>query len=184
MKMFKNVLLAGCIMYTCSNFAQSKEQKEVKTETKETKPKENSSEETVTKIIRIKGANGEEKVITQQQVITKKSKIKLNPDEEDGDTNRTALYAPETVSIKNGGTTSNEKIYKKIADGKGYILTLIDETGEKTSKARPISNGYYLIHMGAKDNCLGRFDQNKNLILEMFDQATNAVVQKKYTKTQ
>ena len=161
------------------NYAQSEDKKEESKETEATKAKENSSEEIVTKIIRIKGANGEEKVIKQQQVITKKSGMKLNPDDE-SKTNQTASYTPAEVSIKNSGTTSNEKLYSSIPDGKGYILMLIDEKGEKTSKAKPISNGYYLVNNGPKDNCLGYFDESKNLILETYDSDTDAILKITY----
>ncbi|WP_299216560.1 hypothetical protein [uncultured Aquimarina sp.] len=176
MKTLRNLVTIMLFLCTCINYAQSEDKKEEKEKAEETKAKENTSEEVVTKIIRIKGANGEEKVIKQQQVITKKSEVKLSPDEEDGETNRTAVYTPQKVSVKNSGTTSNEKIYSSISDGSGYILTLIDEKGEKTSKAKPISNGYYLVNTGPKDNCLGHFDENKNLILETYDSSTDAIV--------
>ncbi|MFD2562581.1 hypothetical protein [Aquimarina rubra] len=176
MKTLRNVVTLLFFFCTILGYSQSEEKKDEKEKVEETKAKENTSEEVVTKIIRIKGANGEEKVIKQQQVITKKSEVKLSPDEEDGETNRTAVYTPEKVSIKNSGTTSNEKIYSSIPDGNGYVLTLIDEKGEKTSKAKPLSNGYYLINNGANDNCLGRFDESKNLIIETYDAATDAVI--------
>ncbi|MDH7445800.1 hypothetical protein [Aquimarina sp. 2201CG14-23] len=179
MKTLQNFLTIVFFMCICTTYAQSEEKKEEKETPEEAKPKENSSEEIVTKIIRIKGPNGEEKVIKEQQVITKKTDIKLNPDEED-QTNRTAVYSPQKVSIKNSGTTSNEKIYSSVPDGTGYVLTLIDENGEKISKAKPVSNGYYLINIGPKDNCLGRFDESKNLIIETYDAATDSVVSLTY----
>ncbi|WP_299311935.1 hypothetical protein [uncultured Aquimarina sp.] len=171
--MLKNLATIMLFLCTFINYAQSEEKKEEK---EKAEAKENTSEEVVTKIIRIKGANGEEKVIKQQQVITKKSEVKLSPDEEDGETNRTAVYTPQKVSVKNSGTTSNENIYSSIPDGSGYILTLIDEKGEKTSKAKPVSNGYYIINNGAKDNCLGRFDESKNLILETYDTVKDSII--------
>ncbi|WP_299437158.1 hypothetical protein [uncultured Aquimarina sp.] len=176
MKTLKKSITIMLLFCAFINYAQSEEKKEEKEKAEETKAKENTSEEVVTKIIRIKGANGEEKVIKQQQVITKKSEVKLSPDEKDGETNRTAVYTPQKVSVKNSGTTSNEKLYSSIPDGTGYMLTLIDEKGEKISKAKPLSNGYYLVNMGSKDNCLGHFDEAKNLILETYDSATDAVV--------
>ncbi|WP_298540573.1 hypothetical protein [uncultured Aquimarina sp.] len=180
MKTLKNLVIIMLFLCTFINYAQSEDKKEEKEKAEEMKAKENTSEEVVTKIIRIKGANGEEKVIKQQQVITKKSEVKLSPDEEDGETNRTAVYAPEKVSIKNSGTTSSEKIYSSIPDGSGYILTLIDEKGEKTSKAKPVSNGYYLVNMGPKDNCLGHFDESKNLIMETYDTVKDSVITLSY----
>ncbi|WP_378173371.1 hypothetical protein [Aquimarina sp. SS2-1] len=178
MKTLRTVITVMLFFCTMVNYAQSEEKKEEKD--KPTEAKENSSEEVVTKIIRIKGANGEEKVIKQQQVITKKSEVKLNPDEDDDETNRTAVYTPEKVSIKNSGTTSSQKIYSRVADGTGYVLTLIDENGEKTSKAMPLSNGYYLIHNGVKDNSLGHFDDAKNLVIETYDTSTDAVIKLTY----
>ncbi len=176
MKIFKKLVVLILLLCTYTTYAQSEDKKEGKDNSEKTKPKENSSEEIVTKTIRIKGANGEEKVIKQQQVITKKSEVKLSPDEEDDKTNRTAVYAPEKVSVKNSGATSSEKIYSSIPDGNGYILTLIDEKGEKTAKAKPLSNDYYLINNGVNDNCLGHFDDAKNLIIETYDSETDAIL--------
>ncbi|SEK57394.1 hypothetical protein SAMN04487910_0855 [Aquimarina amphilecti] len=175
MKAIKNIMVIILFFSGFITYAQSEENKEEE-KPEAPKPKENSSEEVVTKIIRIKGANGEEKVIKQQQVITKKSEVKLNPNEEDNETNRTAVYAPQKVSVKNSGTTSNEKIYSSVPDGTGYILTLIDEKGEKISKAKLLSNGYYLINSGLKDNCLGHFDESKNLILETYNSVTDSIL--------
>ncbi len=171
MKKINNIIAIILFFSGFITYAQSEEEKST-----ETKPKENSSEEVVTKIIRIKGANGEEKVIKQQQVITKKSEVTLNPDEEDDETNRTAVYKPQKVSIKNAGTTSNERIYSSVPDGTGYILTLIDKQGEKISKAKLLSNGYYIINSGIKDNSLGHFDEAKNLVLETYDTVKDSVI--------
>lgn len=178
MKTFNNIIVIILFLSGFITYGQSKEEENNNEEEKstETKPKENSSEEVVTKIIRIKGANGEEKVIKQQQVITKKSEVTLNPDEEDDETNRTAVYKPQKVSVKNAGTTSNERIYSSVPDGTGYILTLIDEQGEKISKAKLLSNGYYIINSGIKDNCLGHFDEAKNLVLETYDTVKDSVI--------
>ncbi|WP_108804024.1 hypothetical protein [Aquimarina sp. Aq107] len=176
MKTFNNIIVIILLFSGFITYAQSEENNNEEEKKTETKPKENSSEEVVTKIIRIKGANGEEKVIKQQQVITKKSEVTLNPNEEDDETNRTAVYTPEKVSVKNAGTTSNEKIYSSVPDGTGYILTLIDEQGEKISKAKLLSNGYYIINSGIKDNCLGHFDESKNLVLETYDTVKDSVI--------
>ncbi|MHA7059093.1 hypothetical protein ACWGOQ_0017840 [Aquimarina sp. M1] len=174
--------LITILFFFCTfvSYAQSEEKKEEKEQSTASKAKENSSEEIVTKIIRIKGANGEEKVIKQQQVITKKSEVKLSPNEEHDETNRTAVYTPQEVSIKNAGTTSTQKIYSSVADGTGYIVTLIDEKGEKIAKAKPLSNGYYLINSGKNNNYLGHFDNAKNLVIETYDSATDAIVSVTY----
>ncbi len=161
MKILITVLCIGCSSIV---FAQSDE----------TKTKENSSKETVTKIIRIKGANGEEKVIKKQEVITKKSKIKLNPGDEDK-TNQSATYTDEEVAVQKSHSSSNMETYTKIPDGKGYRMTFLNKSGNKVSKVRPLSNGYYIVNMGAKDNCLGHFDKDKNFILEVYDSSTDQV---------
>lgn len=184
MKALKNTIITILLCCSFTGFAQS-DTKEKDKNTKDTDTivkagnKENTSEETITKIIRIKGANGEEKVIKEQQVITKKSNIKLNPEDE-SEVNQTATYTPEEVSIKNSGVTSSDKIYSSIPDGTGYILTIMDEKGQKTSKARPLSNGYFIVHNGLRDNCIGHFDDNKNLILEMYDSEKDTVISLSY----
>ena len=139
-----------------------------------TKTKGNTSEEIVTKIIRIKGANGEEKIIEQQEVITKTSKIQLKPEDQDK-TNQSANYLPPEVHVKKSGPTSTEKTYSKIANETGFVITLQDETGEKVSYAMLLSNGYYLVHLEEKNNCLGHFDKNDQLILERFDPITKSL---------
>ncbi|MBW1297206.1 hypothetical protein [Aquimarina litoralis] len=174
MKVYTKIVSLAFLFSVFIGHAQSEEK------TAETKPKENSSEETVTKTIRIKGANGEEKIITEQQIITKKSELQLNPDEEDEDTNRTAVYSPQEVSIKNAGKTSSEKLYSSIPNGSGFIFTIIDENGEKMLKARPLSNGYYLVNFGGNNNSLGHFDESKNLILETYDATSDSIVSSSY----
>lgn len=180
MKIYKKATLLVFLFFVFIGYTQSEDKKDEKEKTEKTKNKENSSEEIVTKTIRIKGANGEEKVITEQQIITKKSELKLNPDEEDEDTNRTAVYSPQTVSVKNAGKTSSEKLYSSIPNGSGYIFTIIDENGEKMLKARPLSNGYYLVNFGNDNNCLGHFDDAKNLILETYDSTSDSIVSTSY----
>ncbi len=139
------------------------------------KSKENSSKETVTKIIRIKGANGEEKVIKKQEVITRKSKIELNPGDEDK-TNQSASYSDAEVQVEKSESSSDMDSYTKITDGKGYVITFLTKTGNKVSKVRPLNNGYYIVNMGAKDNCIGHFDKDQNFILEAYDSNSDQVI--------
>lgn len=139
-------------------------------------PKRNISEEIITKTIKVKGANGEEKIITQEQLITKESNIKLNPEDEDK-TNQTAIYTPEEVSVKNSGVATDDRKYSMTADGKGFVITFTDELGERVSKAKPLSNDYYLIVNSDNNSALGHFDEKKNLILEMYNSKTDAVIQ-------
>ncbi|SHI36887.1 hypothetical protein [Aquimarina spongiae] len=160
-KILTSVILLG---FTSVGFSQTTE-----------KPKENSSEETVTKIIRIKGANGEEKVITKQEVITKKSKIELNPGDEDK-TNQSAIYSDQEVQVQKSESSSDMDAYTKVTDGKGFVITLLNKTGNQVCKARPLSNGYYIINAGGKDNTVGHFDNDKNLILESYDSNTDEVI--------
>ncbi len=138
---------------------------------------DNVTEEVITKIIRIKGANGEEKVIKQQQVISTKSNIQFNPEDENK-TNMDATYTAEKVTVKNYGKTSSEKLYTSIPDRDGFIFTFLDENGERMGKAKPLSsaNGYYLIHTGANDHCVGHIDDQKNLILETFNTKKDSIV--------
>ncbi|MBQ0733155.1 hypothetical protein [Aquimarina celericrescens] len=144
-------------------------------QTEEGKSKENSSKETVTKIIRIKGPNGEEKVIKKQEVITKKSKIKLNPGDEDK-TNQAATYTDAEVQVQKSHSSSDQDSYTLIKESNGYRITLLSKSGNKVSKARPVSSGYYIINMGETDNCLGHFDKEKNLILERYDPKSDQVI--------
>ncbi len=141
----------------------------------ETKSNENSSKETVTKIIRIKGPNGEEKVIKKQEVITKKGKIKLNPGDEDK-TNQTAIYGDDEVQVQKSHSSSDMGGYSKISDGKGYVMTFFNKSGNKVSKVRPVSSGYYIVNLGNKDNGLGHFDKDKNFILETYEPTTDKVI--------
>lgn len=138
------------------------------------KTKSNISEKIVTKTIRIKGANGEEKIIKQEEVITKTSKIQFNP-EDQNKINQSASYLPPEVRIKKSGLSSNEKTYSKISNETGFVITLHDENGENISYAMLLSNGYYLVHLSDKDNCLGHFDKNNQLVLERFDPATKSL---------
>ncbi len=160
-------ILTTTVFMSCATmiFAQSEE----------AKAKENSSKETVTKIIRIKGPNGEEKVIKKQEVITKKSKIKLNPGDEDK-TNQTAIYEDEEVKVQQSHSSSDTGTYSKISDGKGYRMTFMDKSGNKVSKVRKLSSGYYNVNMGGKDNCLGHFDKDKNFILEKYDSQLDKII--------
>ncbi|GAA4271832.1 hypothetical protein U6A24_14675 [Aquimarina gracilis] len=154
-----------CLGYATVALAQSDE----------VNSKENSSKETVTKIIRIKGANGEEKVIKKQEVITKKSKIELNPGDEDK-TNQSATYTDAEVQVQKSHSSTAGDSYTLISDGKGYRITFLSKSGNKTSKARPVSSGYYIVNLGEKDNCLGHFDKEKNFVLERYDSKTDKVI--------
>ncbi len=166
MKTLKNLITLVLVSCATTVFAQSQG----------SKPKENSSKETVTKIIRIKGPNGEEKVIKKQEVITKKSEIKLNPGDEDK-TNQTAIYTDQQVQVQKSHTAAGDvEGYTKISDGKGYVMTFFNKSGNQVSKARPLSNGYYIVNSGGKDNCLGHFDKDKNFILEMYDPKSDQVI--------
>ncbi|GAA4278885.1 hypothetical protein [Aquimarina mytili] len=147
----------------------------VSAQSDESKPKENSSKETITKITRIKGPNGEEKIIKKQEVVTKKSKIKLNPGDEDK-TNQTAIYEDEEVKVQQSHSSSDIGTYSKISDGKGYRMTFIDKSGNKVSKVRKLSSGYYNVNMGEKDNCLGYFDKDQNFILEKYDANSDKII--------
>ncbi len=154
-----------CISFSSITFAQSEEGAS----------KENSSKETVTKIIRIKGGHGEEKVIKKEEVITKQSKIKLNPGDEDK-TNQSATYTDAEVQVQRSHSSTDEDSYTLIPDGKGYRITLLSKSGNKTTKARPVSSGYYIVNMGGKDNCLGHFDKDKNFIVERYDANNDEVI--------
>ncbi len=165
MRTIKIITTVVCISCASVLFAQSEEHK----------GKENSSKETVTKIIRIKGPNGEEKVIKKQEVITKKSEIKLNPGDEDK-TNQSASYTDSEVQVQKSHSSSDADSYTLIPDGNGYRITLLRKSGNQTSKARPVSSGYYIVNMGEKDNCLGHFDKEKNFILERYDAKTDKVI--------
>lgn len=178
MKNISTPIVILFLFFTLSNYAQTEKESIKEDSLKLVTPKGNTSKETVTKIIRIKGPNGEEKIIKQEQVITKKSGIQLNPEDQDK-TNQTAIYTPEEISIESSDA-SDEYNYSTIPDGTGYIITYHDESGKKVSKAKLLSNGYYLVNNGEKDNCLGHFDKNKNLVLEMYDFKTDKVIVKTY----
>jgi len=141
----------------------------------------NSSQETVTKIIRIKGANGEEKIIKKKEVITKKGKIKFNPNDEDK-TNQSALYTDEEVQVQKSNSSSDDASYTMIPDAKGYRLTLLSKSGNKTVKARSINKNYYIVNLGNNDNGVGHFDKDKNFILEQYDAKTDNIMTTVYKK--
>ncbi len=165
MRTIKILTTAICMSCISVVFAQSDE----------SNANNNSSKETVTKIIRIKGPNGEEKVIKKQEVITKKAKIKLNPDDQDK-TNQTAIYGDEEVAIQKSHSASDMAKYSKISDGKGYVMTFFNKSGNKVSKVRPVSSGYYIVNLGNKDNGLGHFDKDKNFIVETYDSNVDKVI--------
>ncbi|EZH75386.1 hypothetical protein ATO12_01005 [Aquimarina atlantica] len=157
MKTLKTLITAVFMLCIAVNHAQSDEKKD----------QQNSSQETVTKTIRIKGPNGEEKVIKKQEVITKKGKIKLSSD---GETeNQSATYEDDEVVVQKFETTSDMVGYTKVADEKGFIVTFLNKSGDKVAKVRPLRKGLYIVNSGGNDNCLGYFDENKNFILEMYD---------------
>lgn len=169
MKTLKTLITVVFMISTAVTHAQSDENKD----------KGNSSQETVTKIIRIKGPNGEEKVIKKQEVITKKSKIKLNPGDENK-TNQSAVYTDEEVAVQKSHTSSDMESYTKISDDKGFVITFLNKSGNKVAKVRPLSNGYYIVNAGDKDNCIGHFDKDDNFILEMYDSKIDQIVSTVY----
>ena len=144
-------------------------------QTEENKNPENSSEEIITKIIRIKGANGEEKVIKKQEVITKKSEIKLNPEDE-GKTDQSAIYTDKVVVVKESIASTEMGSYTKIPDEKGFTITFFNTSTNQIAKARLLSNGYYIVNFGDNNNCLGHFDANKNFIIEKYDSKIDQVM--------
>ncbi|WP_074406453.1 MULTISPECIES: hypothetical protein [Aquimarina] len=164
MKTLKTLITVVFMICTTVNYAQSDEKKD----------KQNSSQETVTKTIRIKGPNGEEKVIKKQEVITKKSKITFSPDGED-QINQSAIYEDDEVVVQKFETTSDMVGYTKVADEKGFIVTFLNKSGDKVAKVRPLRKGLYIVNSGGNDNCLGYFDENKNFILEMYDSKIDEV---------
>ncbi|WP_146052882.1 hypothetical protein [Aquimarina sp. I32.4] len=137
----------------------------------------NSSTETVTKIIRIKGPNGEEKIIKKQEVITKKSKMQLNPNDE-GKTNQSVIYVNDEVAVKKSHSSSDIRSYTKVPDQKGFIMTFLDKSGNKVVKVRPLSgtSGYYIVNSGDTNNSIGYFDEDKNFIVEMYDSKTDGII--------
>ncbi|GGX28092.1 hypothetical protein [Aquimarina muelleri] len=143
-------------------------------QTEEKKGQENSSEETITKIIRIKGANGEEKVIKKQEVITTKSEIKLNPEDE-GKTDQSAIYTDKEVIIKESLDSTEMGSYTKIPDEKGFVITFFNKTNNQIAKVRPLSNEYYIVNFGDDNNCIGHFDENNSFIIEKYDSKIDQV---------
>ncbi|WP_062058561.1 hypothetical protein [Aquimarina longa] len=166
MKNLSNLLLVPFMLVSITmSYSQSEE---VKTEG-------NSSKETVTKTIRIKGANGEEKVIKKEEVITKKSKLKLNPNDENK-TNQSVEYTDEEVAVQKSHSSTDIKTYTKTTDDKGFIMNLSSKSDNKTAKARALANGYYIVNFGNDDNCLGHFDDDKNFILEKYDSKMDQIM--------
>lgn len=143
-------------------------------QTEENKGQENSSEETITKIIRIKGANGEEKVIKKQEVVITKSEVKLNPEDE-GKTDQSAIYMDKEVIIKESLASTETGSYTKIPDEKGFVITFFNESDNQIAKMRPLSKGYYIVNFGDNNNCLGYFDTDKNFIIEKYDSKIDQV---------
>ncbi len=168
MKTLKTLITLALLISTSVSYAQEDENNT-----------KNSSEEIVTKIIRIKGPNGEEKIIKKQEVIKKKSKIKLNPGDKDK-TNQSAEYTEDEIVVEKSHSSSDMLKYTKIADDKGFVITFFRKEGNQISKARPIGSGYYLVNMGEKDNCVGHFDKDKNFILEAYDTKTDEIISTVY----
>jgi len=181
MKSLKLFYILFSLLCFSMSYAQSKGETTAQSieESKDTTPKQNISEEVVTKIIRIKEANGKEKVITQQQVITKRSDLKADPNDQ-GKINQNTIYSPDQVTVKNISPTSDKKEYTMVPKGKTLIITLTDEKGRKITKAKRLKNGYYLINNGGNDNCIGHMDENNNLILEMFDVQNDSIISISY----
>ncbi len=181
MKYLKFVFIFFFIIHIQTGYSQStdKNTSENIEKTEDTITKQNVSEEVVTKIIRIKGANGEEKVIKEQQVITKTSDLKADP-KDTGKINQNTIYTSDEVVVKNISPTSNEKQYTMVPKGKVIIITFTDEKGTRISKAKKLNNEYYLISNGPKDNCIGHIDENKNLIIETFDVKNDSIISTLY----
>ncbi|TPN89062.1 hypothetical protein [Aquimarina algicola] len=135
----------------------------------------NSSTEVVTKIIRIKGPNGEEKVITKKEVITKKSKIELNPEDENK-TNQSATYSDEEVQIEKSSDSSADQTYTKVADENGFTMTFSDKSKDNTFKVRPINKEYYIVSLDNNNNFFGYFDTENNFIIETYDHKIDKVI--------
>lgn len=170
MKTLKTLITLILMICVSVNYAQEEENNT-----------KNSSEEIVTKIIRVKGPNGEEKVIKKQEVIKKKSKIKLNPGDEEK-TNQSAEYTDDEIVIEKSHSSSDMEKYTKVTDDKGFVITFLKKEGNQVSKVRAIGSGYYLVNMGEKDNCVGHFDKDKNFILEAYDIITDEIITTVYQK--
>ena len=117
-------------------------------------------------------------MIKKQEVITKKSKIKLNPDD-NGKTNQAAVYTDEEVAVQKSMATTNTGTYTITPDTKGHVMSFSD-IADKKAKVRALSNNYYIVHFGDKDNCIGHFDTDKNFVLEMYDETIDQVIAKMY----
>ena len=142
--------------------------------------KENLSQETVTKIIRIKGPNGEEKVIKQEQKITKKSALKLDPNDST-QTNQSVSYAPEVVEISNPNlNTENNKPFSLIPDGTGYIITIIENNIKKVGKVRPVKDDMYIVYFDKQNNFLGYFKNKNDFIILSYNPTEDKIETAEY----
>ncbi|RZS93666.1 hypothetical protein [Aquimarina brevivitae] len=139
---------------------------------------ENISQETITKIIRIKGPNGEEKVIKQEQKITKKSSIQLNPDDST-QTNQDAMYTDAIVEVSSG-SLSNAQEFSMVPDGNGYLIVYIEDGIKKIGKARPLNEKYYIVHFEEKDNKLGHFDTENHFVIQEYDAEKDEIATKRF----
>lgn len=165
MKTMQKLLLASFLLFAFTSYAQNNNA--------------NTSEEVVTKTIRIKGPNGQEKIIKKQEVIKKKSKIKFNPDDEDK-TNQSAIYTDDEVVVKKSESYSDMEKYTKVPNGKGFLITMFKKTGQKVAKIRLLSNGYYIVNLGDKNNAVGHFDSDNNFIVESYDPKTDQIMTTAY----
>ena len=169
LKMKKSLITFFFIVGSFMAFAQ--------TDITEQIPKRNTSEETVIKIIKIRTADGEEKIIKQEETITKSSAITLDSLNLDK-LNVDATYGHAEVSIKksNPATSANINGYIKVLDKQGFLITLMDESGSRIGTARPLKHEYFLLHFRNNNYGIGYFDPEDNFILETYDRSIDQVI--------
>lgn len=134
---------------------------------KEVPKKQNISTETVTKTIRVKWPNGEEKIITKEEVIVKKSGISFDPNDENK-TNQEAQYDSTKVEIKVSD-------FETKIPAKTYTSETIEDTvhitfweGDISEKAilSKINDKFYIVKYEKGSTSLGYFKEGNKFVLE------------------
>lgn len=156
----------------------------------------NVTEVTKKTVKTIKDSEGERKVVKEQQIQQKQNIELENADSKslNKDMKQTPVETISTTTITNpDGTTRTVAIDRSSAyqyesdnyilslDPSGYIVT--DANNVKIGLLRATSNNSYIFR-GKNSTSIGYFDTNGNLVLETYDDQSDRVTTRVFTRTQ
>lgn len=156
----------------------------------------NVTEVTKKTVKTIKDSEGERKVVKEQQIQQKQNIELENADSKslNKDMKQTPVETISTTTITNpDGTTRTVAIDRSSAyqyesdnyilslDPSGYIVT--DANNAKIGLLRATSNNSYIFR-GKNSTSIGYFDTNGNLVLETYDDQSDRVTTRVFTRTQ